>query len=112
MSSENQTPQLYEHVAPEQNSAVALCFASYTRALDEAAEKHMTRVQANNLACGVYRRAMPPLTGWENIQNFIACVAHGMLIEIFEPADATRFLYAAQVAQSGASRERPKQKAV
>ena len=50
-----------------------------------------------------------PLAGRENIQNFIACVAHAMLLGIIEPADATRLLYAAQVAL-GASREPLKQK--
>ena len=71
----------------------------------------MFRGRALDLARDVYRKAMPPLTGRENIQNFIACVAHGMLMKIIEPADATRLLYAAQVAQSGADREPPRSKA-
>ena len=110
MSSEEQTPQQYEHVATEKNSAVALCYESYSRALKEAEEMHMLQARAYFFARDVYRKAMPPLTGRENIQNFIACIAHGMLMKIIEPADATRLLYAAQIAQSAADRERPNPK--
>jgi hypothetical protein len=45
-----------------------------------------------------YREAMPPLTGADNIRNFIACVGHGMLLHIFKENEATKLLYAAQVA--------------
>jgi hypothetical protein len=51
---------------------------------------------------------MPPLLGAENIREFIACVAHGMLIGAIENKDATRLLYAAQVAFSAQSRAEPK----
>jgi hypothetical protein len=110
MDSEEKPAQLYQHVAPEQNPAVALCYESFTRAIKEAEELNMFRGQAVNLARKVYQKAMPPLAGRENIQNFIACVAHAMLLGIIEPADATRLLYAAQVAQSGASRDQPREK--
>jgi hypothetical protein len=51
-----------------------------------------------------YCQAMPPLSGSENIRNFIACVAHGMLLEVFTGAESTRLLYAAQVAGSAAAK--------
>jgi hypothetical protein len=107
MSSEEEKPNLYQHVAPSQNPAVALCYESYTRALDEADEKKMFTAQANKLAQNVYRKALPPLSGRENIRDFIASVAHAMLLKIIEPEEATRLLYAAQVAQSGAKRDQP-----
>ncbi len=47
-----------------------------------------------------YRKAMPPLTGAGNIRDFIACVAHGMLMDVFQPAESTKLLYAAQLAAS------------
>jgi hypothetical protein len=97
--------QLYQHIAPEQNPAVALCYESYRRALDEASEKRMFTGKAFRLARFVYLKAMPPLAGRENIRDFIACVTHGMLLKIIEPEEATRLFYAAQVAQSGANRE-------
>jgi hypothetical protein len=47
-----------------------------------------------------YRKVLPPLSGHQNICDFIACVAHGMLIEAISGADGSRLLYAAQVANS------------
>jgi hypothetical protein len=41
---------------------------------------------------------MPPLSGPENIRDFIACVAHAMLIGAILGPDGARLLYAAQVA--------------
>jgi hypothetical protein len=47
-----------------------------------------------------YSKAMPPLVGYENICNFIACVGYGMLTGHFVDSQATKLLYAAQVALS------------
>ena len=49
-----------------------------------------------------FQKSLPPLTGLENIQNFIACVAHGMLIGAILSRDGARLLYAAQVAMAAA----------
>jgi hypothetical protein len=63
---------------------------------------------ANAAAEYAYRNAMPPLAGAQNIRDFIACVAHGMLTGAILAADGTRFLYAAQVAYSTVeTRQRP-----
>ena len=67
MDSEQKPAQQYQHVAPSQNPAVALCYESYTRALEEAAELRMFRNQAYTAARMVYQKAMPPLVGRENI---------------------------------------------
>jgi hypothetical protein len=58
-----------------------------------------------------FQKSLPPLTGPENIQNFIACVAHGMLIGAILGSDAARLLYAAQVAMSAVNSQATKQKA-
>jgi hypothetical protein len=110
MSCEEKAGNLYQHVAPAQNPAVALCYESYTRALDEAEEMKVYTARAQMLARDVYRKALPPLSGRENIRDFIACVAHAMLLKIIEPEEATRLFYAAQVAQSGANRDEAKAK--
>ena len=47
-----------------------------------------------------YCEAMPPLSGCENIRNFIACVAHGILLDVFTGPESARLLYAAQVANT------------
>ena len=51
-----------------------------------------------------YREAMPPLSGAQNIRDFIACVAHGMLMDVFSSEEASKLLYAAQVAASAESK--------
>lgn len=99
---------MFEHVAPAKNEAVALCFESYCLALAETEEREWSRVKSLRLAANVYRRALPPLAGREDIRDFIACVTHAMLMKIFEPEEVSRLLYAAQVAQSCAGREQAK----
>ena len=43
---------------------------------------------------------MPPLSGLDNISDFIACVTYGIVIGAILGPTATRLLYAAQVAGS------------
>jgi hypothetical protein len=43
---------------------------------------------------------MPPLDDHESIRSFIACVAHGILIEAIPQKRANQLLYASQVALS------------
>ncbi|MGO9433092.1 MAG: hypothetical protein ACLP00_02230 [Terracidiphilus sp.] len=51
-----------------------------------------------------YREALPPLRGAENIRDFIACVAHGMALDVFDTKEASKMLYAAQVAACAEAR--------
>ncbi len=55
---------------------------------------------AAHMAGKAYRSAMPDLAGYANIQDFIACTAYGMLMNTISASDATKLLYAAQVALS------------
>ena len=43
-------------------------------------------------------KAMPLLSGYENIRDYIACATHGMLIGAIPPKRSSQLLYAAQVA--------------
>jgi hypothetical protein len=85
-----------------ENAAVAHCCEvwEFTRrqALNEGNNTVISRVAAHK----AFQKSLPPLVGRENIQNFIACVAHGMLIGAILSSDGARLLYAAQVAM-GAS---------
>lgn len=47
-----------------------------------------------------YRNAMPLLAGYENIRDFIACVAYGMLKNIFCPEESRDLLAAAKIAMA------------
>jgi hypothetical protein len=45
-----------------------------------------------------YRHAMPYLLpNPDSIDAFIACVTHGLVIQVFAPPEAVKLLYAAQV---------------
>ena len=51
-----------------------------------------------DFARAAYRQAMPYLTSFHNIDAFIACVAHGMLLGVIDYSHGSKLLYAAQVA--------------
>ena len=53
-------------------------------------------------------KAMPQLSGQENIKDFIACVAYGILIKAIPGPEGARLLYAAQVANSAIRGQRSK----
>jgi hypothetical protein len=80
------------------NPAVAICLNAYAQAHKAALAHGKGNVFANLDAFAAYRSAMPPLSGEENIRNFIACTAHGMLIDAIDAPIGARLLYAAQVA--------------
>jgi hypothetical protein len=90
--------------APEPNPAVAWCRQAYMQAYQESKSQGKSRYEAECDGAEAYRKAMPPLCGAENIRNFIACVARAMLTETIKGTDATRLLYAAQVAQAALDR--------
>ena len=80
------------------NPAVVRCCEAYARAYKDAKKQGRSDYGASLYAEKAFRAAMPPLSGSENIRVFIACVAHGMLIEAIEGPVGARLLYAAQVA--------------
>lgn len=56
-------------------------------------------------ASRAYCNAMPLLVGTAGIRNFLACVAHGILIGAIDKSQGGSLLYAAQVALSSTPRE-------
>jgi hypothetical protein len=88
----------YEPIAAYANPAVARCLNAWARANKAERAKGKNRSEASIEADCAYRDAMPPLAGDENIRDFIACVAHAMIVNIFMDSTATKLLYAAQVA--------------
>ncbi len=61
-------------------------------------DDHYERIFAAKAAGYAYRNAMPLLVGPEGIRNFVACIAHGILIGAIEKEQSGPLLYAAQVA--------------
>ncbi|HEY6491070.1 MAG: hypothetical protein WCC26_01210 [Terracidiphilus sp.] len=95
----------------ETNPAIVRCCDALARAYQDVfacPEPNETdkdrETRARDAAIEGFRKAMPPLCGPDNIRNFIACVAYGMLFEVFADAESRHLLYAAQVANSARGR--------
>jgi hypothetical protein len=99
-----------EPIAAPENPAIARCMSAWTRAYKaEKAIKndHYEAIRKGNHA---YCNSMPRLSGYDNIRDFIACVAHGMLIRVIDWDYSTKLLYAAQVALGTLRRQPPNPK--
>jgi|CZKF01.1.fsa_nt_gi hypothetical protein len=102
------TPAPSEAVDPNvflENPAVARCMRARIRVFREERAKNKDEYDSNKAAIQAYRNAMPSPSGYENIRDFIACVARGMLIGVINNKDSTMLLYAAQVASGTALRQ-------
>ena len=82
------------------NLAVVRCCEAYVLAYRAAKKLDKSNYTTTEEAQKAFRAAMPPLSGYDNIRDFIACTAHGILIGAIEVADSSKLLYAAQVALS------------
>jgi len=89
------------------NPAVAHCQRVWLSVHEAAMKRQKYKDVAGMEAAQAYRRAMPPLSGYQNVCDFIACVGFGMLMGIIPETSAGKLLYAAQVTLSSASK-RPK----
>jgi hypothetical protein len=90
------------------NTSVALCWQAWVVGYRKSIEQGKSEESARKFASRAYRAAMPPLAGIDNINNFIACVAHGILIDAINTTEGSRLLYAAQVASTTTRPQAPK----
>ncbi|MGA3373528.1 MAG: hypothetical protein ABSC48_17405 [Terracidiphilus sp.] len=83
-------------------AAIRRCCTAWQRSYDAYLEgtkgSRMDRAFAAHHAGPAYCKAMPPLAGQENIRDFIACAAHGILIGAIPQKMGNQLLYAARVA--------------
>jgi len=84
-----------------QNEAVERCNRAWQRAynkelanIDEDESDYPAKKAGNQ----AYLRAMPPLSGYQNICDFIACVANALVIDSIATCDAKRLFAAAKIA--------------
>jgi len=84
------------------NPAVARCCEAFNRTYKANIAIGQSKSAAIDCAATAFREAMPPLVGHDNIRDFIACVAQGILLGAIESSKSSKLLYAAQVALSGA----------
>ena len=86
-------------LAPEfQNPAVARCCKAWNRSfnanLKAGTDPVLVYVRANE----AYRFAMPPLSNLQNLCDFVACVAHGLVLNTIPMPHAAAMMDAARVA--------------
>ena len=94
LASEIQGMQITAH----KNPAIALCWRAWLLVYSEARLEGRSAAFARTRARLAYRAAMPALSGCRRVRDFIACTTHGLLLEVIDPAEASKLLYAAQVA--------------
>jgi len=87
-------------IYPIPNMAVETCVRTYTVLLQEKIEAKVPKNQFAHLGRIAYCGSLPHLTNADSIRDFIACVVHGMAIDVIPSAEGTRLLYGAQVAHS------------
>ena len=69
------------------------------------------KIEARRRAGSAFRQALPPLLGARNTRQFIACVTYGAVVGILSGGEASRLLYAAQVAHTTRRTRKPPGKA-
>jgi hypothetical protein len=83
-------------------AAIKRCCAAWQRAYNAYLESERGNgtdtTYAAHQAGPAYRKAMPPLAGYESIRDFIACTAYGILLGAIPESRGNQLLYAAQVA--------------
>lgn len=92
-------------IAASANPAVARCMSAWKCAYKTEFAKCGSNYDASQKAGKAYRDAMPTLSAYENIRDFIACVVNAMLIGAIEDNQGTKLLYGAQVALTTVRRQ-------
>jgi hypothetical protein len=85
---------------PARNAAVRRCVEALSRSLEESRKKRRDKYDTDEYASEAYRNQMPDLSGYENIRDFIACTTNALLFGVIDAIEASKLLYAAQVALS------------
>jgi hypothetical protein len=99
MANKPQPVEIVEEPSPAlANPAIARCAKAWEDAYRTQMEEDESEYGAIKKAGEAYRAALPPLTSRDNCRDFIACVAHGMLLDAIPETNAGKLLYAAQVA--------------
>jgi hypothetical protein len=86
--------------ANESCAAVTRCYEAWNRTFKSEKMRREPYGPELRDARNAYCKAMPPLAGYHNIRDFIACVAQGIMLGAISESQSTRLLYAVQVAQT------------
>jgi len=110
MSAETQIPTPPAPATPGESSSTDLAVARCCKAWEVTYKARLGDDEDDDISAQIeadeaYRKAMPLLSSFDNIRDFIACVAHAITIGAIVGEQASRLLYAAQVALSGVPRQ-------
>ena len=94
------------------NHAVARCAAAWYNVYRAAMYRSKNEHAAERDAGKAFRQAMPPLCGYENICDFVACAGYGMLVGAIKEENGNKFLYAAQIALGALAKAKPQTRSV
>jgi hypothetical protein len=86
---------------PSDNRVVVRCMRAYSRAYNKKLaelDEDESDFRAREAGSHAYLCAMPPVSGYENIRDFIACVTYASLADIIRQPNAEHYLAAAKVA--------------
>ena len=93
------TPRLEEDLFPAlKDPVIKQCAGIWETILRATLKETGSICTAKRCANVAFRTALPPLSGYQNICDFIACVGYGILLGTIKPDIGTKLLYAAQVA--------------
>ncbi|MGA2753445.1 MAG: hypothetical protein ABSE53_06725 [Terracidiphilus sp.] len=81
-----------------ENAAVARCIRAWHRAQRKESAAGGSDYKSSCAGNIAYLRAIPPLAGYENIRDFIACVTFAAITEVIRHKDADHLLAAAKIA--------------
>jgi hypothetical protein len=95
------TPSQEAETCPAlKDPVIGRCAGVWTAIFYATLDKTNSISDANRCANIAFRTASPPLSGYQNICDFIACVGYGVLLGAIKPDIGTKPLYGAQVAHA------------
>ena len=88
-----------------ENAAVARCIRAWHRAQKKESANGTSDYKSQCAGNIAYLRAAPPLSGYQNVRDFIACVTFAALTEVIRQKDAAHLLAAAKIALAALRQE-------
>jgi len=83
---------------PARTPAVQRCCEARDRFIRQSRQKNRDSYKTSEAAAEAYCPAMPDLSGFENIRDFVACTSYGIVSGLIDAIEGSKFLYAAQIA--------------
>jgi hypothetical protein len=90
---------------PSENPSVRRCIRAWNLTRDKAMAEDDDTDAAELEAKSAYLRSMPPLAGFENVRDFIACISYAQVADLIQNYEAVNLLASAKVALAAVRQE-------